>query len=188
LVPGGIHRKYNIYPDIAVFAKSIANGYAMSAILGTEKVMQAAQKTFISSTNWTDRVGPSASLATIKKYIREKAEIHLVNIGSKVKAIWQETAKNEGLDISVSGLSTLGSFKFNSSNPIEMNTIFNIEMLKEGFLGFRQFKPSLTHGHNEISLYQSALKKIFRNIANGNSIKNLSTPNHHNSFERLTKE
>ena len=62
---GGIHRAYDVHPDIAVFAKSMANGYAMSAILGVEKVMQAAQNTFISSTNWTDRVGPVAALATI---------------------------------------------------------------------------------------------------------------------------
>ena len=48
---GGIHRKYEVYPDMAIFAKSMANGYAMSAILGTEEVMQAAQSTFISSTN-----------------------------------------------------------------------------------------------------------------------------------------
>ena len=46
MCPGGIHRKYEVYPDMAVFAKSMANGYAMSAIFGTENVMQAAQSTF----------------------------------------------------------------------------------------------------------------------------------------------
>ena len=41
---GGIHLKSKIYPDIAVFAKSIANGYAMSAIIGKRKIMSSAVK------------------------------------------------------------------------------------------------------------------------------------------------
>ena len=65
---GGIHKKYRVHPDLAVFAKSMGNGYAISAIAGSEKVMETAQSTFISSTNWTDRIGPAAALATIKKY------------------------------------------------------------------------------------------------------------------------
>ena len=68
---GGIHRKYRVYPDLAVFAKSMGNGYAISAITGSEKVMESAQSTFISSTNWTDRIGPAAALATIKKYKKQ---------------------------------------------------------------------------------------------------------------------
>ena len=89
---GGIHRRYGINPDIAVFAKSMANGYAMSAVLGTEKVMQSAQTTFISSTNWTDRVGPTAALATLRKYQREQAELQLISTGNQTKEIWAAAA------------------------------------------------------------------------------------------------
>ena len=53
MTAGGIHLLQNVTPDIAVFAKAMANGYAMSALIGTETVMQTAQSTFISSTNWT---------------------------------------------------------------------------------------------------------------------------------------
>ena len=53
---GVVHRKYEVFPDIAVFAKSMANGYAMSAIIELKIALQAAQSTFISSTNWTDAV------------------------------------------------------------------------------------------------------------------------------------
>ena len=77
---GGIHMLHNINPDIAVFAKSMSNGYAMSAIIGKEKVMQSANETFISSTNWTERVGPSAALATIKKCINLDVFKHNINV------------------------------------------------------------------------------------------------------------
>ena len=73
MADGGIHLLLGINPDIAVFAKSMANGYPMAAIVGVGPVMEAAQSTFISSTNWTERVGTVAALATIRKFRREPA-------------------------------------------------------------------------------------------------------------------
>ena len=185
---GGIHRKYEVYPDIAVFAKSMANGYAMAAILGNERVMQAAQKTFISSTNWTDRVGPTAALATIKKYIREKVEKHLINIGTLVKEIWETEAKKNNINLKISGLPSLASFSFEEKNFQELNTFFTVEMLKYGFLGFRQFKTSFAHDEKLLPDYRQAVSKIFNEINSGNYLKILDTPIHHSGFKRLTKE
>ena len=65
---GGAHLLYGVPPDIAVFAKAISNGYPMAAILGTGEAMQAAEDCFISSTYWTESIGPAAALATIKKH------------------------------------------------------------------------------------------------------------------------
>ncbi len=185
---GGIHRNYGIYPDMAVFAKSMANGYAISALLGVEKIMQAAQTTFISSTNWTDRVGPVAALATLKKYQRERAEKKLIASGNQVKDFWCKAALAEGLDIKVTGLPTLAAFSFNSPKSTEMNTRFTIEMLKEGFLGFRQFKPSLAHNDEVLGHYQAAVQRIFKSLAADPACVELDTPRHHSGFQRLTKE
>ncbi|MDC0937009.1 aminotransferase class III-fold pyridoxal phosphate-dependent enzyme, partial [Pirellulales bacterium] len=65
---GGAHLQFEVRPDMAVFSKAIANGYPMAAILGVRTVMQAAQESFISSTMWTDGVGPAAALATLRKF------------------------------------------------------------------------------------------------------------------------
>lgn len=185
---GGIHRNYKIYPDIAVFAKSIANGYAMSAIVGTEQVMEAAQTTFISSTNWTDRVGPSAALATINKYRRESVEKKLINVGNKVKNIWLKAANLNKINITLSGLPSLASFSFDDKNSNIMNTIFTIEMLKYGFLGFRQFKPSFAHNDKEIDTYEGAVLDIFKFLSENKNNLSLNTKPHHKGFARLTKE
>jgi glutamate-1-semialdehyde aminotransferase len=185
---GGIHRKYKIYPDLAVFAKSISNGYAMSAILGNEKVMQAAQTTFISSTNWTDRIGPTAALATIKKYIDRNVEVHLIEIGKNVKKIWQSVADFYDIKIKLSGLPTLASFSFESDNADKMNTCFSIEMLKRGFLGFRQFKPSYAHTNEIIEKYRTAVMESFKIIKNDPNFLMLDTSLQHSGFNRITKE
>jgi glutamate-1-semialdehyde aminotransferase len=185
---GGIHRNYGIYPDLAVFAKSMANGYAMSVVMGTETVMQAAQTTFISSTNWTDRVGPTAALATLRKYLRLQVEQHLIYAGNRVKQIWRTAAEANDLAINVTGLPSLAGFGFKRPNAIALNTCFTIEMLKRGFLGFRQFKPSLAHHLADIDQYREAVAEVFNLIAADPDAYHLETPIHHSGFQRLTKE
>jgi glutamate-1-semialdehyde aminotransferase len=166
----------------------MANGYAMSAILGTEKVMEATQSSFISSTNWTERVGPAAALATLKKYQKEGVEQHLIKIGNSVKKIWKDAAKKEKIDISVSGLPSLPNFKFNSENSDAFETIFTIEMLEKKILGFRQFKPSYAHSEKDLKIYEKAVNEIF-NFISSNKVDYLDKiENHHKGFMRLTKE
>jgi glutamate-1-semialdehyde aminotransferase len=185
---GGIHRNYGVYPDVAVFAKSMANGYAMSVVMGTEKVMQAAQTTFISSTNWTDRVGPTAALATLRKYQRLGVEMHLINAGNRVKQIWRNAGEANNLEINVTGLPSLAAFAFKSPNVAALNTFFTVEMLKRGFLGFRQFKPSLAHQSTDLDQYQLAVAEVFALLAADPEASQLETPVHHSGFQRLTKE
>ena len=185
---GGIHRNYGVYPDIAVFAKSMANGYAMAAVLGTEKVMQAAQTTFISSTNWTDRVGPTAALATLRKYLCQQVEQKLIAAGNAVKDIWKEASLASGLEVKISGLPTLAAFSVSRAGQSEFNTMFTIEMLKSGFLGFRQFKPSLAHDQKCLATYSVAAHKVFQKLSSNDTATELVTPRHHLGFQRLTKE
>ena len=185
---GGIHRTYGVYPDLAVFAKSMANGYAMAAVLGTEQVMQAAQSTFISSTNWTDRIGPTAALATLKKYQRESVEQHIIACGNKVKDIWRDASHANGLEIKVTGLPALAAFDLATDKQAEWNTYFTIEMLKEGFLGFRQFKASFAHDDEALSSYAVAVQRVFARLAADPQCTALDTPKHHSGFQRLTKE
>lgn len=185
---GGIHRNYKIYPDIAVFAKSMANGYAMSAILGTKEVMEAAQSTFISSTNWTDAVGPAAALATIKKYTEVGAQDHLVKIGNSTKEVWNNAAEEFNISINVSGLPTLGAFSFNHEMPVHMNTHFVIEMLKHNILGFRQFKPSYAHSMEDVKEYKLAVRNVFKKLSTISTDKLMSSPVAHSGFSRLVKE
>tara|TARA_B100001142_G_scaffold330044_1_gene395850 strand:- start:29238 stop:30563 length:1326 start_codon:yes stop_codon:yes gene_type:complete len=188
MCPGGIHRKYGVYPDIAVFAKSMANGYAMAAILGKENIMEAAQSTFISSTNWTDRIGPTAAISTIEKYVEEDAHDHLIRIGNRVKEIWREAADEAGLEVAISGLPTLANFAFKHSKSKDLNTRFVSEMLKHGFLAFRQFKPSLAHTDQDIDSYEKATKETFTLLSSLSEARIAESPLAHDGFSRLTKE
>jgi len=73
-------------------------------LLELESVMQAAQTTFISSTNWTERIGPAAAIATINKFRREKVAAHLIAIGNQVMQGWERIAERNGLKLHTSGM------------------------------------------------------------------------------------
>ncbi|MBT5404147.1 MAG: aminotransferase class III-fold pyridoxal phosphate-dependent enzyme [Crocinitomicaceae bacterium] len=185
---GGIHLNYGINPDMAVFAKSMANGYAMATIIGTETVMSAAQSTFISSTNWTERIGPVAAIATINKYISENVADHIIKMGNDVKSVWTKMADKHKISIKVSGLPTLAAFSFENEKNQALMTFFTIEMLNKGFLGFRQFKPSLAHTMDEVKKYEIAVDSVFEKLAKTPVDSLLDTPTAHSGLHRLTKE
>ena len=70
---GGLHLKYKINPDICILGKALGNGYPINAVIGTtKKVMNKAKNSFISSTFWSDRIGPAAALKTLEIMKEEK--------------------------------------------------------------------------------------------------------------------
>ena len=129
---GGLHLKYGVEPDMAMFGKALGNGYAISAIIGKASIMQAAQSTFISSTFWTERIGPSAALKTLDIMEREKSWQVITNIGSKITERWQILAQNYDLPISTFGLPALTKFRFESQSNLAYKTLITQEMLKKG--------------------------------------------------------
>ena len=68
-----------------MFSKALGNGYAIAAMIGTGAVMRASQDSFISSTNWTERVGPTAALAVLEKHERLDVSSRLMELGSQVQ-------------------------------------------------------------------------------------------------------
>ena len=89
---GGRYKKFGVDPDMAIYSKAIGNGYAISAVVGKTEIMQTAQTTFISSTFWTERIGPTAAVATLKVMERERSWEKITAIGLENKRRWQEIA------------------------------------------------------------------------------------------------
>ena len=73
----GIHKELNIDPDIVIYGKAMGNGYPINAVVGKKHIMSASSKTFISSTFWTERLGPSAALKTIDIMEKNKTYLHI---------------------------------------------------------------------------------------------------------------
>jgi len=152
-------------PDVAVFSKALGNGYAISAVIGRSEVMQSAQRTFISSTNWTERVGPTAALACLRKHRARNAGPHLVALGEKMQQGWKALGQSHAVAISVGGIPPLSHFSFDGEQGQSLKALFVQDMLDRGFLASTQFYPMLAHTPKHVDAYLQAADGCFANLA-----------------------
>ena len=187
---GGMHQIYGVAPDIAAYAKTMSNGFPMAAIVGKRAVMDAAQNTFISSAYWTERVGPAAALATIKKHQRINAGKVLTEVGTRVQQGWRRAATEAGLAIEVTGIPPLASFSFVGEQNATLTTLFVQEMLDRGFLASDRFYANCCHTPAHLDRYLDAVTASFGVIAEAvrtESVeRRLRGPIKHSGFSRLT--
>jgi glutamate-1-semialdehyde 2,1-aminomutase len=186
---GGLHLKYGVEPDMAMFGKALGNGYAITATLGRRSVMEAAQSTFISSTFWTERIGPSAALKTLEVMERECSWERVTATGLELRRSWQKLADRHGLSISHNGLAALTGFTFDSPKSLEYKTLITQEMLKKGYLAATSCYVSLAHTPEVIDAYLEKLDGVFSLIAQceqGTPVEELlEGPVCHGGFKRL---
>jgi glutamate-1-semialdehyde 2,1-aminomutase len=187
---GGINKKYGVNPDIVMYGKAIGNGYALTAIVGKREVMEVAQTTFISSTFWTERIGPTAALATLKEMENLKSWEIITAKGKKMQAGWKKIAEENRLKITLSGIPALCSYTFDSNNALAYKTYITQEMLDKGFLASTNFYACTEHTDNHFEKYFNILDNVFVTLGkceNGlqDINKLLSGPICHSGFKRL---
>lgn len=162
---GGAHLTFGVEPDMAVFSKAMGNGFPIAAVIGREAIMQSAQKTFISSTMWSEAVGPTAALATIHKHEQQNVGAHLMTMGKAVQEGWVNAAKKAGIEIEVGGIYPLSHFTFTGIDMSIAKAFFIQEMLAHGFLASNLFYPMFAHTNEHVVAYIKAVEDIFCMIA-----------------------
>jgi glutamate-1-semialdehyde 2,1-aminomutase len=186
---GGLHRKYSVDPDIAMFGKALGNGYAITATIGRREIMQAAQSTFISSTFWTERIGPAAALKTLEVMEREKTWETITATGNAIRSRWQALADRHGLGLTHWGLPALTGFTIKSGNALAYKTLITQEMLAKGYLAGNSVYVSIAHTPEVINGYFECLNPIFgliRECEDGRDVMELlKGPVCHAGFRRL---
>jgi glutamate-1-semialdehyde 2,1-aminomutase len=158
---GGLHKLYGIDPDMAIFGKALGNGYAITATIGRREIMQAAQSTFISSTFWTERIGPAAALKTLEVMERTRAWDTITQSGLQIREGWQKLADQYALKIDHWGLPALTGFTFKSDNALAYKTLITQEMLAKGYLAGNSLYVSTEHTPMVVNAYFAELEPLF---------------------------
>ncbi len=186
---GGLHKKYGIEPDMAMFGKAIGNGYAITAIIGRKEIMESAQSSFISSTFWTERIGSVAALKTLEVMERVKSWEIITSTGLEIQKGWQNLADRYNLDITHWGIPALAGFSFQSPRSLAYKTLISQEMLKKGYLASNSVYSSIEHTPDIVNNYFENLEPIFSLIQeceNGKDINSLLQGEvSHSGFKRL---
>ncbi len=186
---GGLHKQYGVEPDIAMFGKALGNGYAITAVVGRREVMEHAQETFISSTFWTERIGPAAALKTLEVMERLRSWETITAIGQTVVARWHELAARHALAIQTGGLPALATLAFLGPNALAYKTLLTQEMLKQGILAANSLYACIAHTPEVLDRYFAALDPVFaliRQCEDGRDVAGLlEVPVCQSGFKRL---
>jgi glutamate-1-semialdehyde 2,1-aminomutase len=163
---GGAHLVlHKVTPDMAVFSKALGNGYAIAAVIGRESVMQAAQKTFISSTNWTERVGFAAGLACIRAYKKRKPYEKFSVLGKKVKQAWVDLGTKHGFPTHSGGMDAMSHFSFDLPDFLVYKAYFVQCMLEMGILASDNCYLMDAHTDADMEKYLAACDQAFAQLA-----------------------
>lgn len=186
---GGIHKKYEVEPDIAMFGKALGNGYAVTAILGKKHVMECAQKTFISSTFWTERIGSVAALKTLEVMEREKTWNKITNLGIYLRRKLTFACDKNDLPIYFSGIPALTRFSFGTERELLYKSLITKNMLSQGYLASNMVYLSAAHSEEIIDKYVEAISptlRLIKEAETGVEIEHLIEGKIcHSGFERL---
>ena len=186
---GGLHKKYGVEPDMAMFGKALGNGYGITATIGKREIMQAAQSTFISSTFWTERIGPSAGLKTLEVMERLKSWEVITKTGLDITERWKILAKKYDLNIVTNGLPALTGFAFQSKNALAYKTLITQEMLAKGYLAGTSVYVCTEHTPQIVNDFFAALDPVFalvKECEDGRDVMGLlKGPICHGGFKRL---
>ena len=142
----------------------LGNGYAITAIVGKKSIMENSQKSFISSTFWTERIGPTAALKTIEIMKEKRTWTTITSIGEKIQARWKELAEFSNLKIKVYGIPSLANFVFLGDNNQSYKTLITQEMLKNNFLASNSVYCCIKHNNIILDKYFDKLKNVFKMI------------------------
>ena len=186
---GGLYQIYGVEPDMAIYGKTLGNGYAITAVVGKTEIMEAAQKTFISSTFWTERIGPAAAIASLKVMERIHSWDIITHIGKEIKQRWQTLADKHGVAITQWGIPALAGYTFESKNALAYKTYITQEMLAKGYLAGNSVYACIEHTPEVLDGYFYELDKLFadiREFEDGRDVmKELKGPVCHSGFKRL---
>lgn len=164
-VNGGIHLKYGVNPDLAMFGKAIGNGYSIASIIGKKSIMMKSNKSFISSTFWSERIGYVAGIATLNEMSRIKSWNIISQKGRKIKELLSLAAHKNKIGIKFKGLDALIKFDLTNSKIKDYEAFITKEMLKKGFLATNSIYVSISHSDSLIKKYVKEMDAIFKKLS-----------------------
>tara|TARA_B100001057_G_scaffold147440_1_gene147357 strand:- start:5635 stop:7671 length:2037 start_codon:yes stop_codon:yes gene_type:complete len=161
---GGLYKKYKVVPDLVIFGKAIGNGYPITAILGREELMLNSKKSFLSSTFWSDRIGPTAAIASINQMEKIKSWKIVKEKGQYIKYKWKKLFDKYSLRVDIWGLNAIIGFNFISENNLKYKTYITQELLKKNILAANLVYVSVAHKKDDIDRYFFEFEKVIKTI------------------------
>lgn len=150
---GGAQKYYKVTPDLACFGKGMANGFAISALVGKREFMKELNEVFFSMTYSGDTIGLAATKATIKELLNKPVIPHIWEMGEKLHKGINEYAERIGVKFRITGRPPRGVISHKNmkgEDDFTVKSLFLQETVKRGVLFGGPVFISYSHSSRDI--------------------------------------
>ena len=175
---GGGQEYFAVTPDMATFAKGIANGMPLAAIVGKSEYMKYFEQVFVSTTYGGEALSLAAAVATVNEYVHHDVCGHMWSIGEMLKEGFNRLAQEKGLDAKCIGLPPRMKLiiKDGSGNDsLLYKSLFLQEMIEKGiFMHPNTILLCYSHSKHEVELTLRAMDdslSVLKRAIDNNTIK-----------------
>ena len=189
---GGAQELFGVTPDLATFGKGMANGYPLSAVVGSNEVMQKVEDIFFSGTFGGETLSLAAANAVIDKYENHNVVVYLDKLGQYLLAKLNKLIENKDLQgvFYTSGYpawSFLHIKEQEQYTTFEIKTFFLQEMFKRGILTLGSHNLSFSHTVADVDRLLEVYRKVLPMIKRHIDSKNLKESIHGDILQDLFK-
>ncbi len=132
---GGAQQRYGVTPDLSTFGKAMANGYAISAVVGKAEVMNVCEKkVFVSSTFFPNSLEMAAAMKCIEILQRDQIIEQVWEKGTWFLKELEKAVKDSGMPATVSGIPPMPFMLFDKVDGFhkERRELFYTETIRRG--------------------------------------------------------
>ena len=170
LATGGAQEYFGVVPDMACFAKGIANGMPLSAVVGKAEVMREAENLLISITYGGEALSLAAAIATMSELREKKVTDYLWEIGRTLMNGLDNAAKKHGVPFECYGLPPMSLMRFRDVDAQGNQLVWGYflqEMAARGVLMRRGGVNFVSYSHRpqDIAEVIAAADEVFANLA-----------------------
>ncbi len=183
LAMGGAQERYGVIPDIATFAKAMANGFPISAIASRKDIFANCSELSISSTYAGEILSLVAGIETIRELREKKVQEYTGEYGERLMEGLKEISCSTSMPLQVVGAPQLPYLNFDVDKEVyeDVWTLYLQEMAKRGVLVRRKMYMYITYTHSEADLKKTldaaegALLVVDKALKNGDIKSYLQT-------------
>lgn len=174
----GAQGYYNVIPDLASFGKGMANGLALSAVVGRKDIMRLIEnRAFISTTFGGEALSLAGAIAAINILEKKGVYEHIWDMGNLWKQKMQALIDKKDMNnmVRIGGLAPHCGLIFNKTGKLsnyDLASVFQQYVISKGILtiGINNFCLSHTKENIEAFVYFSdrAFDEVLKAVTQGN--------------------
>ncbi len=150
---GGAQEYFGVTPDLASFAKAMANGYPISAYTGKREYMEKLNDFVLTTTYGGETLSLAAAIATINLMKREPVHKQIWAMGRRLMDGLDMIAHDLDVEAHAAGLPPASFLKFSGANDkknARLDFLFRRELYREGIFASVRWFISYSHKEQDI--------------------------------------